>query len=228
VLSLGDVADARSPRSFAALEKVRENSPLRAIDASLEPKMIAAIDDAKSAGETLGGSILVAARGVPAGLGSYASWDEKLDGRIGRALFSVPAVKAVEFGSAIAASRGPGSQAHDEIEKGPNGLRRRTNRAGGLEAGVTNGEDIVAVVYMKPIATLARGLDSVDLATGEAARSAYERSDVTAVPACGVIAEAMLAFVLADALLALTGGDRLADVLSRLEAHRERVRRYPA
>jgi chorismate synthase len=221
-------ADARSPRSFAALEKVRENSPLRAIDASLEPKMIAAIDDAKSAGETLGGSILVAARGVPAGLGSYASWDEKLDGRIGRALFSVPAVKAVEFGSAIAASRGPGSQAHDEIEKGPNGLRRRTNRAGGLEAGVTNGEDIVAVVYMKPIATLARGLDSVDLATGEAARSAYERSDVTAVPACGVIAEAMLAFVLADALLALTGGDRLADVLSRLEAHRERVRRYPA
>lgn len=228
VLSLGAVADARSPRSFAALEKVREDSPLRAIDASLEPKMIAAIDEAKSAGETLGGSLLVAARGVPAGLGSYASWDEKLDGRIGRALFSVPAVKAVEFGSAIAASRGPGSQAHDEIEKGPNGLRRRTNRAGGLEAGVTNGEDIVAVVFMKPIATLARGLDSVDLATGEAARSAYERSDVTAVPACGVIAEAMLAFVLADALLALTGGDRLAEVLSRLEAHRERVRRYPA
>ena len=228
VLSLGAVADGRSPRSFAALEKVREDSPLRAIDAALEPKMIAAVDKAKAAGETLGGSILVAARGVPPGLGSYASWDEKLDGRIGRALLSVPAVKAVEFGSALATSRGPGSQAHDEIERGPHGLRRRTNRAGGLEAGVTNGEDVVAVVFMKPIATLARGLDSVDLATGEPARSAYERSDVTAVPACGVIAEAMLAFVLADALLALTGGDRLADVLARLEAHRERVRRYPA
>ena len=227
VLSLGAVTDTRSPRSFAALEKVREDSPLRAIDAALEPKMIASIDDAKAKGDTLGGSILVAARGVPAGLGSYASWDQKLDGRIGRALFSVPAVKAVEFGSALAASRGPGSEAHDEIERGPGGLRRRTNRAGGLEAGVTNGEDIVAVVYMKPISTLARGLDSVDLDTGEPARSAYERSDVTAVPACGVIAEAMLAFVLADALLDLTGGDRLADVLARLAAHRERVMHYP-
>jgi chorismate synthase len=227
VLSLGPVVDAESPRSFAALERVREDSPLRAVDAGLEPKMIAAIDEAKSQGETLGGAILVAARGVPAGLGTFTSWDGKLDGKIGQALLSVPAVKAVELGAAIAASRGPGSAAHDEIEKGADGaLRRRTNRAGGLEAGVTNGEEVVAVVYMKPISTLARGLDSVDLETGEPARSAYERSDVTAVPACGVIAEAMLAFVLADALLALTGGDRLEDVRSRLSAHRERVRRF--
>ena len=139
----------------------------------------------------------------------------------------MPAVKAVEFGSAIEASRGPGSRAHDEIEPGPRGtLRRRTNRAGGLEAGVSNGEDVVAVAHMKPISTLARGLDSVDLETGKAARSAYERSDVTAVPACGVICEAMLAFVLADALLELTGGDRMEDVTARLAAHRERVRRY--
>jgi chorismate synthase len=228
VLSLGPVLDDRSPRAFASLEKVREDSPLRALDASLEPKMIAAIDAAKKDGDTLGGSILVAARGVPAGLGSFASWDGKLDGRIGQALLSVPAVKAVEFGSAIEASRGPGSRAHDEIERGRGGaLRRRTNRAGGLEAGVTNGEDVVAVAHMKPISTLARGLDSVDLATGEASRSAYERSDVTAVPACGVICESMLAFVLADALLALTGGDRLEDVTARLALHRERVRRYP-
>ena len=183
---------------------------------------------ARATGETLGGSILVGARGVPAGLGSFASWDRKLDGRIGQALLSVPAVKAVEFGSAIEASRGPGSRAHDEIETGPDGtLRRRSNRAGGLEAGVTNGEDVVAVAYMKPISTLARGLDSVDLETGDAARSAYERSDVTAVPACGVICEAMLAFVLADALLEATGGDRLEDVTARLSAHRERVRKYP-
>ncbi len=228
VLGLGPVVDAASPRSFASLEKVREDSPLRAIDAALEPKMVAAIDAAKKDGETLGGSILVAARGVPPGLGTFASWDRKLDGRIGQALLSVPAVKAVELGAAIEASRGPGSRAHDEIEPGPRGtLRRRTNRAGGLEAGVTNGEDVVAVAHMKPISTLARGLDSVDLETGEAARSAYERSDVTAVPACGVICEAMLAFVLADALLELTGGDRMEDVTARLAAHRERVRRYP-
>ncbi len=228
VLSLGDVSDTLSPRAFASLEKVRDDSPLRACDTSLEPRMVAAVDAAKAKGETLGGSILVGARGVPTGLGTYVSWDRKLDGRIGQALLSVPAVKAVEFGGAIEASRGPGSAAHDEIEPAPDGgLRRRTNRAGGLEAGVTNGEDVIAVVYMKPISTLARGLDSVDLETGEPARSAYERSDVTAVPACGVIAEAMLAFVLADALLELTGGDRLPDVLARLDAHRERVRRYP-
>jgi chorismate synthase len=227
VLSLGGV-ESEAARSFASLERVREDSPLRAIDAALEPKMVAAIDAAKRDGETLGGSLLVGARGVPAGLGSFASWDRKLDGRIGQALLSVPAVKAVELGSAIEASRGPGSKAHDEIERGPGGaLRRRTNRAGGLEAGVTNGEEVVAVAYMKPISTLAKGLDSVDLETGEPARSAYERSDVTAVSACGVICEAMLAFVLADALLELTGGDRLEDVTSRLSAHRERVHRYP-
>jgi chorismate synthase len=227
VLSLGGV-EGGAARSFASLERVREDSPLRAVDGSVEPKMVAAIDAAKKDGETLGGSILVGARGVPAGLGSFVAWDRKLDGRIGQALLSVPAVKAVELGTAIEASRGPGSKAHDEIEKGSDGaLRRRTNRAGGLEAGVTNGEEILAVAYMKPISTLARGLDSVDLETGEAARSAYERSDVTAVSACGVICEAMLAFVLADALLELTGGDRMEDVRARLAAHRDRVRRYP-
>ena len=225
VLSLGPVADARSPRSFDSVARVRQDSPLRAVDGTLEEKMVAAVDEAKSRGDTLGGSILVAARGVPAGLGSYASWDRRLDGRIAQALLSVPAVKAVELGSAIDASRGYGSDAHDEIERGPGGaIRRRTNRAGGLEAGVTNGEDVVAVAYMKPISTLARGLDSIDLETGEPARSAYERSDVTAVPACGVIAEAMLAFVLASALLETLGGDRMADMLERVAAHRQRIR----
>ncbi|HEX7253828.1 MAG TPA: chorismate synthase, partial [Thermoanaerobaculia bacterium] len=228
VLSLGPVVDESSPRSFASLEKVRDDSPLRALDARLEKKMVEAVDAAKKDGETLGGSILVGARGVPAGLGSYVSWNRKLDGRIGQALLSVPAVKAVEFGSAIEASRGPGSRAHDEVDVGRAGrLTRRTNRAGGLEAGVTNGEDVLAVVYMKPISTLAKGLDSVDLETGKPARSAYERSDVTAVAACGVIAEAMLAFVLADALLEVTGGDRMEDVLERVARHRERVKRYP-
>ncbi len=227
VLSLGHVADDHVPRTFESLEKVREDSPLRAIDAALEKKMVQAIDAAKKDGDTLGGSILVGARGVPAGLGSYASWDRKLDSRIGASMLSIPAVKAVELGSSIEASRGPGSRAHDEIERGPDGeLRRRTNRAGGLEAGVTNGEDVIVVVYMKPLSTLAKGLDSVDLATGESARSAYERSDVAAVSACGVIAEAMLAFVLTDALLESTGGDRMEDVKSRLAAHRERLAAY--
>jgi chorismate synthase len=227
VLSVGRAA-AESPRGFASLERVSEESPLRATDAEAEKRMVAEIDAARQQGETLGGSILVAARGVPAGLGSYASWQRKLDGRIGQALLSVPAVKAVEFGSSIEASRGPGSSAHDEIEKGADGrLRRRSNRAGGLEAGVTNGEDVVAVAYMKPISTLARGLDSVDLETGEPARSAYERSDVCAIAACGVICEAMLAFVLADAVLEATGGDRVEDVRARLASHRERVARYP-
>ena len=228
VLSVGEIADTESPRSFAALENVREDSPLRAIDAALEKKMVEAVDKARKDGETLGGSVLVGARGVPAGLGSYVSWEKKLDGRIGAALLSIPAVKAVEFGSSIEASRGPGSRAHDEIETDRSGwLSRRTNRAGGLEAGVSNGEDILAVIYMKPLSTLARGLDSVDLETGRPARSAYERSDVTAVAACGVIAEAMLAFVLADGLLEVTGGDRLEDVQTRLSTHRDRVRRYP-
>jgi chorismate synthase len=227
VLSVGAAADTRSARSFESLERVREDSPLRAIDPEAETRMIAEIDAARQAGETLGGTILVGARGVPAGLGSFSSWDRKLDGRIGQALLSVPAVKAVELGSALEAARGPGSRAHDEIENGPDGrLRRRTNRAGGLEAGVTNGEDVLAVAFMKPISTLARGLDTVDLETGEPARAAYERSDVAAVAACGVICEAMLAFVLADALLELTGGDRLEDVKDRLQRHRTRVERY--
>lgn len=229
VLSVGAAVDDRSPRSFDSLEKVREDSPMRALDAATEREMVAAVDAAKKEGDTLGGSVLVGARGLPAGLGSYASWDRKLDSRIGAALLSIPAVKAVELGSSIETSRGPGSRAHDEIEGGKRGgLSRRTNRAGGLEAGVTNGEDVIAVVYMKPLSTLARGLDSVDLETGIASRAAYERSDITAVAACGVIAEAMLAYVLADALLESTGGDRLEDVKSRLAAHRERVRRYPA
>lgn len=219
VLSLGAVFSV-SDRSFASLLKVDDDSPLRALDPLAEKKMVRAVDEAKARGETLGGSILVGARNVPAGLGSYVSWDRKLDGRIARAILSVPAVKAVEFGGAIEASRRFGSEAHDEILLDG---RRRTNRAGGLEGGVTNGEDVILVAYMKPISTLARGLSSIDLSTGEPATSAYERSDVTAVPACGVICEAMLAFVLADAMLEVTGGDRIEDVKSRLDAHRERV-----
>jgi chorismate synthase len=165
---------------------------------------------------------------VPPGLGSHVHWDDKLDGRLARAVASVPAVKAVEIGDALLACRGFGSAAHDPIERGPDGRwRRPTNRAGGLEGGVTNGEDVVVTAYKKPISTLRRGLPSVDLDTLEPAPSQYERSDVTALPAAGVIAEAMVALVLADALLDKLGGDSLPELLAHFEATLAQQGRWP-
>ncbi|MGA7991581.1 MAG: chorismate synthase, partial [Thermoanaerobaculia bacterium] len=204
---------APGPRSWDDLERVEETSPFRAVDRSLEAAMTAAVDAAAKAGDTLGGTILVGARGVPAGLGSHVSWEEKLDGRIARALMSIPSVKAVSLGEGVANAALPGSESHDAIawEKG-RGFFRATNRAGGLEGGITNGEDVLVTLYQKPIATLREGLPSVDIDTKESHRAQYERSDVTAVPACGVIGEAMLAFVLADALLEKTGGDSMEEV----------------
>ncbi len=210
VLSLGAVSVPAGPRGFDDLERVDEASPFRAVDRNLEAAMTAAVDAAAKAGDTLGGTILVGARGVPAGLGSHVSWEDKLDGRIARALLSIPSVKGVSLGEAVANAGRPGSEAHDAIhfEEG-RGFFRATNRAGGLEGGITNGEDVLATLYQKPIATLREGLPSVDVDTKQPHRAQYERSDVTAVPACGVIGEAMLAFVLADALLEKTGGDSM-------------------
>ena len=170
--------------------------------------MIARIDAAKAAGETLGGVVEVVGRGVPVGLGSHVSWDTKLDGRLAQALMSIPAVKGVELGLGFEAARRRGSEVHDEILPG---LGRATNRAGGTEGGMTTGEPLVARVAMKPISTLMSPLRSVDLATGAAAPAQSERSDVTAVPAMGVIAEAMMALVLAQALLEKFGGDALSE-----------------
>ena len=220
VLSVGPVAseEPREGWSYASLGAVREDSPLRAVDATLEEKMIQAVDAAAKAGDTLGGTILVAARGVPPGLGSHVSWDRKLDGAIGQAMLSIPSVKAVSIGSGISNAFAPGSLAHDPISfEDERGFFRTRNRAGGLEGGITNGEDVLVVVFQKPIATLREGLPSVDLDTKRAHRAQYERSDVTAVPACGVIAEAMLAFVLAHALLEKTGGDSMDEVRRNLE-----------
>jgi len=220
VLSVGPVAseEPREGWSFASLAAVREDSPFRAVDASLEPKMTQAVDAAAKAGDTLGGTLLVAARGVPPGLGSHVSWDRKLDGAIGQAMLSIPSVKAVSIGSGVSNAFAPGSLAHDPIsfEEG-RGFFRTRNRAGGLEGGITNGEDVLVVLFQKPIATLREGLPSVDLDTKEPHRAQYERSDVTAVPACGVIAEAMLALVLAGALLEKTGGDSMEEVRRNLE-----------
>jgi len=218
VLSIGEVAVPEGPRGFEDLEKVDEASPFRLVDRSVETAMMDAVDAAAKAGDTLGGTILVGARGVPTGLGSHVSWEDKLDGRIARALMSIPSVKAVSLGEGVANAFRRGSAAHDAIRYEPaRGFSRTSNRAGGLEGGITNGEDLLATIYQKPISTLRDGLPSVDIDTKQPHRASYERSDVTAVPACGVIAEAMLAFVLADALLEKTGGDSMEEVKRNFE-----------
>lgn len=183
--------------------------------------MIAAIDRAREAGDTLGGTFEVVAQGVPPGLGSYTQWDRKLDGRLAQALMSIHAIKAVGVGMGVGAARRPGSDVHDEIVARSNAggsdvaIARPTNRAGGLEGGVTNGEEVRVTGFMKPISTLMKPLRSVDLSTLEEAPAAIERSDVCAVTAASVVGEAMVCFVLADALLERFGGDSMR----QLEAH---------
>jgi chorismate synthase len=213
VVSVGSAGDPDHAPSWDALGAVDDDSPLRAVRKSDEKSMVRAVDAAREAGETLGGTIVVAARGVPVGLGSYVQWNEKLDGRIAQAVLSVHAVKAVSIGDGVAAARRVGSEVHDAIYfDEERRYHRETNRAGGLEGGVTNGEDVVVRAYMKPISTLRRGLPSVDTETREPHRSQWERSDVTAVPACGVVCEAMLAIVLAAAMREKFGGDSLGEM----------------
>jgi chorismate synthase len=215
------IGDARMTRPaalpFEAAEHAEE-SPVRCADPAAEAAMILAIDAAKAAGNTLGGTFEVIARGVPPGLGSHVQWDRRLDGRLAQAIISIPAVKAVEIGAGVAGAFAKGSEVHDEIVRAADpkdsltGLSRPTNRAGGIEGGVSNGEEIRVTGYMKPIATLMAPLRSVDLATGEAAAAAIERSDTCAVPAAAVIGEAVVALVLADAFLEKFGGDSLTDI----------------
>jgi len=194
-----------------------ENSPLRCADAKVEKAMMAAIDKAKKDGDTLGGVFEVIASGVPVGLGSHVQWCGRLDGEIARAIMSINAVKGVEIGAGFTLASLTGSDAHDEIIpnlKGSNSFWiRPTNRAGGIEGGISNGEPIVVRAAMKPIATLGKPLSSVDLQSKEATTAHYERSDVCVVPAGGVIGEAMLAIVLADAMLVKFGGDHLKETL---------------
>ena len=227
VVSVGNAGDPAYTPSWQELETIDDASPLRAVRKSDEPAMIAAVDAAREAGETLGGAIVIAARGVPVGLGSFVQWDEKLDGRIGQAILSVHAVKAVAIGDGVAASRQAGSEVHDAIQFDESRrYHRATNRAGGLEGGVTNGEDVVVRAFMKPISTTRRGIASVDIETRQPHRSQWERSDVTAVPACGVVCEAMLAVVLADAMRQKFGGDSLAEMRRAYDAYRDDLKRY--
>ncbi|MHC1578391.1 MAG: chorismate synthase [Dehalococcoidia bacterium] len=206
-----------------------EASPVRCADARLTKAMMAAIDEAKANGDTLGGIFEVIATGVPIGLGSHVSWDRRLDGRIGQAIMGINAVKGVEIGAGFALAELKGSQAHDVIE--PNRRRKSqgvpwqhaTNRAGGVEGGMSNGEDITVRAAVKPIATLASPLPSVDLRNGKVANAHYERSDICVVPAAGVIAEAMLAIVLADACLEKFGGDNLRETLANYHSYLRRL-----
>jgi chorismate synthase len=216
--------------TYEEIRRIPLDSPLHCVDAEVERRMIAEIDAAREAGDTMGGSFEVVARGVPVGLGSHVQWDRKLDGRLAQALMSIPAIKAVGIGRGPAVSSLPGSRIHDEIlppveatRSGNMPFARPTNNAGGLEGGITNGEDLRVSGYMKPIATLMKPLRSVDLTTMALSPAAIERSDVCAVPAAAVVGEAMVAIVLAAALLEKFGGDSLVELLENWKAFRART-----
>ncbi len=227
VVAVGAAGDPEYSPSWEELSAVDEESPLRAVNRKDEDAMIKAVDAAREAGETLGGTIVIAAHGVPLGLGSYVQWNEKLDGRLGQAILSIHAVKAVAIGDGVSGARRVGSEVHDAIYfDEQRRYYRTTNRAGGMEGGVTNGQDVVVRAFMKPISTLRRGLPSVDIETREPHRSAWERSDVTAVPACGVVCEAMLAVVLADAMREKFGGDSLAEMKRNFDLYVESLGRF--
>jgi len=225
---IGGVPDQPIDATWEQIAAIPDDSPLRCVDRDAEQKMIALIDSTKEAKDTLGGIFEVVARGVVAGLGSHTSWIEKIDGRLAQAIMCIPAVKAVEIGIGVQVSRRTGSQVHDEI--GYNSSERRftrpTNRAGGIEGGITNGEEVRVSGHLKPISTLRQPLASVDVVTKEESAAAFERSDIVAVPAAGVIGEAMVAIVLADAAREKFGGDSLGEMKRNFEGYLEQLKRY--
>ncbi|MAU82788.1 chorismate synthase [Gordonia sp. Z-3] len=228
VISIGasEPYDGPAPR-HSDLTAIDE-SPVRAFDSASADRMIAEIEAAKKDGDTLGGVVEVVATDVPVGLGSHVSGETRLDARLAGALMGIQAIKGVEVGDGFTTARRRGSQAHDEMVPGPDGVLRSTNRAGGLEGGMTNGEDLRVRVAMKPISTVPRALATVDMATGDEAVAIHQRSDVCAVPAAGVVAEAMVALVLAQAALEKFGGDSVAETADNVAAYRKRVdARFP-
>jgi chorismate synthase len=207
---------------------VADQSPVRCLDDAAGDRMVEAIDEARRAGDSLGGVFEVIARGLPVGLGSHATWETRLGGRLGGALMSIHAMKGVEIGMGFGVAEIRGSHVHDEIDRdvsrvAAGGFTRRRNNAGGLEGGMTNGEPLVCRVAMKPLSSLRRPLDSVNTATGEPAKAVRERSDVCAVPAAGVVGEAMVALVLADAWLEKFGGDALCDLKRNVASYLQRI-----
>jgi chorismate synthase len=228
VVAIGPVSAAPSDLPLAELRARSRASDLACADAEAEPAMRAAILETAHAGDTLGGTFEVVATGVPPGLGSHVQWDRKLDGRLAQALMSIHAIKAVEIGIGFEVSRRRGSEVHDAIgyDAATRAFTRPTNRAGGLEGGITNGMPVVCRAAMKPIATLKRALPSVDVATKEPFAAAFERSDICAVAAASVVGEAMVAITLAGALLEKTGGDSLGEVRRNLEGIRRQHAEY--
>lgn len=228
VVSVGGI-DAALPSPLPDdLNAAVDDTPLRCLDEAATARMVEAIDAAKAAGDTLGGTFEVVATGVPVGLGSHVSWDAKLDGRLAQAVMSIQAIKGVEIGDGLEGARRPGTRVHDPIVPAPDrprtgGIGRSSNRAGGLEGGVTTGEPLVVRGHMKPISTLRNRLPSVDLRDGSVADAATERSDVSAVPAAGVVGEAMVALVLADAFLEKFGGDALSEVRRNFEGYMDHL-----
>lgn len=230
VLSIGNVRVAPDFENLRASDVlgIDPGNPVRCADPEAAARMVEAIDEAKRAGDTLGGSVEVIVDGVAPGLGAHTQWDRKLDGRLAQALMSIHAVKAVEIGDGFAASARPGSEVHDEIfyDDAERSFVRRTNRAGGVEGGITNGSEVRARIYLKPIPTLRKPLMSVDLVSKEAFEAAFERSDTCVVPAAGVIAEAMVAIMLAEAFLDKFGGDSVAETEGNYRRFREQLRAF--
>jgi chorismate synthase len=224
VVQIGAVRAPQSggltPADFAHVDE----SPVRSLDAEAGLAMVEEINRLRKANESLGGTFEVLAFGLVPGLGSYVSWEERLDGRLGQAILSIQAIKAVALGDAVEVAGAPGSEAHDEIFwDEARGYYRETNRAGGLEGGMTTGEPLVIRAWMKPLPTLTKPLRSVDIETHEPAEALRERTDSTTVPAAGVVGEAMVAFVLADAYRRKFGGDHITDVTQALKAYEQRI-----
>lgn len=224
VVSIGGIVSRTPDPLPVPLNEASDRSLVRVLDAGAEAEIIAAIDAAKQAGDTLGGEVEVVARGLVPGLGSHVHWDRKLDGRLAGSLMSIPAVKGVEIGLGFEAARRPGSRVHDPIvqaDASRGGYARAGNNAGGLEGGMTTGEPLVVRIAMKPISTLMSPLGTVDFSTGREAKAQSERSDVTAVPAMGVIAEALVAWVLAEAMTGKFGGDSLEEMRRNWQGYRQ-------
>ncbi|MFN6553809.1 chorismate synthase [Mycolicibacterium septicum] len=211
------------PPQFSDLDQI-DASPVRAFDEAAESSMIAEIEDAKKDGDTLGGVVEVVVDGLPIGLGSFTSGDNRLDSQLAAAVMGIQAIKGVEIGDGFETARRRGSVAHDEMHPGPDGVLRSTNRAGGLEGGMTNGQALRVRAAMKPISTVPRALATVDMATGEEAVAIHQRSDVCAVPAAGVVVETMVALVVARAVLEKFGGDSLAETRANIDAYLRAVR----
>lgn len=227
LVQLGEVTAPTEPVSFQQLKERVTESPLNCYDQVKEEEMVALIDRVRTDGDSLGGVIELVTTPLPVGLGSYSQWDRRLDGRLAAALLSIPAIKGVEIGPAFANAGKKGSEVHDQIYyKQEQGYYRLTNRAGGIEGGISNGEPLLIRVAMKPIPTLYRPLNSVDIGNKEPVAAGVERSDITAVPAAGVVAEAMVSFILADSLLEKFGGDHLEEILDNYRRYRTRVESF--